>query len=249
MYNSAGKAPFLLVCDHASRAIPAGMEQLGLATWVLERHVACDIGAADLTCALADHFDAPAVLGGYSRLIIDLNRQLHHPAVIPSVSDGIAIPGNLEISAVERQLRIQSFFAPYHQAIEARLAEFLAAGRVPALLSIHTCTPVFDRVVRKWHVGVMWDRDPRIARPLLERLQAMEGVCVGDNEPYSGRHPNDYTVDHHGEDMGLPCVGVEVRQDLVDHAEGVRNWAGVLAAALQGLLADPALYQLRAPAA
>lgn len=246
VYNDAGKAPFLLVCDHASRAMPAAMQRLGLAPWVFDRHVASDIGAADLTCALADHFDAPAVLAGYSRLLIDLNRQLHHPGAIPRVSDGIAIPGNLEVDDAQRQERIQSFFLPYHEAIEARLQRFLDAGQVPALLSIHTCTPVFDRVVRKWHLGVMWDLDARIARPMLDRLQAMDGVCAGDNEPYSGRHVNDYTIDHHAERLGLPCVGVEVRQDLVAHPEGVRHWAGVLAAALEGPLADPGLYCRRA---
>lgn len=244
-YNDQGGAPFLLVCDHASREIPAAMEQLGLAPWVMNRHVVCDIGAADLTRALADRFDAPAILGGYSRLVIDLNRQLHHPSVIPSVSDGIAIPGNLEVSEAERNARIATFFAPYHEAIEARLQRFRDAGQVPALLSIHTCTPVFDRVVRKWHVGVMWDVDPRIPVPLLERLQAMEGIYAGDNEPYSGRHPNDYTIDQHAERNGLPCVGIEVRQDLVDHPEGVQRWAGVLAEAFGPVLADPTLYRLR----
>jgi len=248
-YNEGGSAPFLLVCDHASREIPGGMDRLGLAGWVMDRHVACDIGAADLTRALADRFDAPAILGGYSRLVIDLNRQLQHPSAIPSVSDGIAIPGNLEISPTERQARIEAFFDPYHGAVEARLKRFLDAGQVPALLSIHTCTPVFDRLVRKWHVGVMWDVDPRIAVPLLERLAAMDGICAGDNEPYSGRHPNDYTVDQHAERIGLPCVGIEVRQDLVDHPEGVARWADVLAEAFSPLLADPGLYRIRSDAA
>jgi predicted N-formylglutamate amidohydrolase len=221
------------------------MDRLGLAPWVMDRHIACDIGAAELTRALADRFDAPAILGGYSRLVIDLNRQLKHPSVIPSVSDGIAIPGNLEIGETERRARIEAFFEPYHQAIEARLQQFRDAGQVPALLSIHTCTPVFDRVVRKWHIGVMWDCDPRIPLPLLERLNQMDGVCAGDNEPYSGRHPNDYTIDQHAERSGLPCVGIEVRQDLVDHPEGVSRWAGILAEAFAPLLADASLYRLR----
>lgn len=245
IHNPVGKAPFLLVCDHASRAFPRALGQLGVADWVLERHVAWDIGSADLCRALSDRFDAPAVMAGYSRLVVDLNRQLHDPSAFIAVSDGIAIPGNLELSEDDRRARVESFFAPYHGAVAQRLDAFRSRGHVPALVSIHTCTPVFNRVVRQWHIGVMWDRDPRIAQPLIEHLNAVEGVCVGDNEPYSGRHPNDYTVDVHAEQPGLPCVGVEVRQDLVDHPGGVERWAGILGDALDAVLSDPGLYRLR----
>jgi len=115
---------------------------------------------------------------------------------------------------------------------------------VPVFIAVHTCTPVFDRVVRPWHVGVMWDRDPRIALPLMKNLRAIDGVCIGDNEPYSGRHPHDFTIDHHAEPAGLPHVGIEVRQDLVDDDSGARQWAGILARALRPLLADQALFSV-----
>jgi predicted N-formylglutamate amidohydrolase len=107
---------------------------------------------------------------------------------------------------------------------------------------MHTCTPVFAQFVRPWHIGVMWDKDPRIAVPLMENLRKVEDVCFGDNEPYSGRHTHDFTIDHHAEPAGLPHVGIEVRQDLVRDSAGARKWAGVLAAALQDILADEALY-------
>ncbi len=243
--NPNGKAPFLLVCDHASRRIPQALGQLGVADWVLDRHVACDIGAKALTLALSERFDAPAVLAGYSRLVVDLNRQLHDASAFIRVSDGIAIPGNIELTEEERQQRIETFFDPYHGAVDAALRRFLDNGHVPALVSIHTCTPVFNRVVRRWHVGVMWDKDPRIARPLLDNLEQADDVCAGDNEPYSGAHPNDYTVDHHAEQNGLPCVGIEVRQDLVDSPEGAQYWADILGTALDPVLADPNLYARR----
>jgi predicted N-formylglutamate amidohydrolase len=246
LINEHGSAPFLLVCDHASRVMPAAMQQLGLADWVLDKHVACDIGAAALTRRLARRFDAPAVLAGYSRLIVDLNRQLDHSAAFIKVSDGIAIPGNIDMSARERQQRIDSFFNPYHDAVSAQLERFVARRQVPALVSIHTCTPVFNSTVRRWHIGVMWDEDPRIAQPLMGALaRDYPDICVGDNEPYSGKHPHDFTVDYHAERKGYPCVGIEVRQDLVDHDEGVEIWAGILGNGLAGVLADPELYQLR----
>ncbi len=241
-YNDHGRAPLLLVADHASPYFPAALNQLGLADWVLDRHVAWDIGSDNLVRHLADRLDAPAVLAGFSRLIVDPNRRLDDPTAFVQVSDGIAIPGNLDLDEQQKALRVQSFFEPYHGAISQKLERFQASGVVPAFISVHTCTPVFDRVVRPWHVGIMWDRDPRIAVQLMEALRAMPGICIGDNEPYSGRHPHDFTVDFHAESAGLPHVGLEVRQDLVSDQAGARHWAGVLANALQDILADPALF-------
>ena len=242
-YNERGRAPILIVADHASPWFPAAMNQLGVADWVLERHVTWDIGSDSLARFLADRLDAPAILAGFSRLIIDPNRRLDDPTAFVAVSDGIAIPGNQDLAETQKSLRIQSFYRPYHDAIAARLDAFEAAGIVPALLSVHTCTPVFAEVVRPWHIGVMYDRDPRIALPMIDGLRRIEGVCIGDNEPYSGRHPHDYTIDFHAERRGLPHVGFEVRQDLVGSSEGARHWAAILADALSPVLQDPALYR------
>lgn len=243
-YNDDGQAPVLLVADHASRHIPEDMEQLGLADWVLEQHIAWDIGSDKLACFLADELDAPLVLAGFSRLVADPNRNPDDPSCIVEISDGVAIPGNMNLDRGQRNRRIQSFFNPYHDAIEERLNRFSSAGIVPAMIAVHTCSPVFDRVVRPWHAGIMWDKDPRIPVPLMRRLRAMEGICIGDNEPYSGRHPHDFTIDHHAEAAGLPHVGFEVRQDLVRNEEGARKWAGVLAEGLQDILAREDLYCL-----
>jgi predicted N-formylglutamate amidohydrolase len=243
VYNEGGSANVLLVADHASPFFPASMNQLGLADWVLERHVAWDIGSDKLTRFLADMLDAPAILAGFSRLIIDPNRQLDDPTAFLEVSDGIAIPGNQGLSDRDKELRVKSFFEPYHGAIENRLHAFQTAGIVPALISVHTCTPVFAQVVRPWHIGIMWDKDPRIALPLMENLRGIEGICFGDNEPYSGRHSHDFTIDHHAEPAGLAHVGIEVRQDLVRDAEGAQKWAGILASTLTPVLQDPSVYR------
>jgi predicted N-formylglutamate amidohydrolase len=240
--NPDGKAQVILVADHASRAFPKALGQLGVADWVLERHVAWDIGSAEVTLRLSERLDAQAVLAGYSRLLVDCNRKLDDPTAFIEVSDGIAIPGNLNLSDGDKALRVQSFFHPYHTAINTRIEAFRSRGVTPALISIHSCTPVFDRIVRPWHLGVLWDKDERIARPLLGALDDIPGVCVGDNEPYSGRHPHDYTIDHHAEPLGLPHIGIEVRQDLVETAAGAMEWADLLYDALAPILADPAIY-------
>jgi predicted N-formylglutamate amidohydrolase len=242
-YNDHGKSPLLLVADHASPYFPAALNQLGLADWVLDSHVAWDIGSDKLAQFLADQLDAQAVLAGFSRLIVDPNRKLEDPSAFVEISDGLAIPGNIDLDEEQKALRIQSFFKPYHDQITARLKRFSDSGIVPAMISVHTCTPVFDRVVRPWHIGIMWDKDPRIPLPLIQRLERMDGICIGDNEPYSGRHPHDFTIDYHAEPAGLPHVGIEVRQDLVKSKEGAREWAGILAEALGEILSDKGLYR------
>ena len=242
-YNDHGKAPLLIVADHASPFFPAAMNQLGLADWVLEKHVVWDIGSDRLAQSLADELDAQAVLAGFSRLIVDPNRQIDDPSAFSELSDGIAIPGNIGLDEEQKRLRVQSFFKPYHDQISARLDHFRDQGIVPAFIAVHTCSPVFDRVIRPWHIGIMWDTDPRIPVPLMKRLEEMDGICIGDNEPYSGKHPHDFTVDHHAEPAGLPHVGIEVRQDLVQDEAGARKWAAILAEGLRDILADPRLYR------
>lgn len=244
LLNEDGSAKLLLVGDHASSAIPEALGQLGLEDWVLDRHVAYDIGSRALIEHLSLHLDAPAVVAGYSRLVIDLNRSLSDPTAIPDVSDGIVIPGNRNLSQRARQDRIRSFYTPYRQTIDAALARYGDRGIVPAFVAIHSFTPEMAGRARPWHIGLLWDKDPRISMPLMARLQEHPfGIHVGDNEPYSGRHPADYTIDHHAEARGIPHVSIEVRQDLVDSSQGAEQWATILHEALRDVLADPALYR------
>jgi predicted N-formylglutamate amidohydrolase len=245
--NEQGRAKVLLVGDHVSNRIPSALNQLGLDDSVLERHVACDIGAGKLLAHLSAHLDAPAVLAGYSRLVVDLNRGLEDPSVIPEVSDNIAIPGNQGLSREGRARRIHCFYTPYRLTIDRMLHGYRARGIVPAFISIHSFTPrLTDGEHRPWHIGLMWDKDPRIPVPLLAALRAhTHGINVGDNQPYSGKHAADYTIDHHAEAAGLPHVSIETRQDLVDTEQGAEYWATILHHSLRDILADPGLYRLR----
>ncbi len=245
MLNEGGTAKVLLVADHASNAIPRAMGKLGLDDWILDQHVAYDIGSSKLITHLARHLDAPAVVAGYSRLLVDLNRSLEDPTAFPEESDGILIPGNLQLSPEDKALRVKSFYTPYRKAIERMLGRFRERQVAPAFISIHSFTPELAGLERPWHVSLMWDKDPRIPVPLLKRLRAHpDGFNVGDNQPYSGRHPADYTIDHHAEAAGLPHVSIEVRQDLVNSEGGAERWAIILYGALRDILADPHLYRL-----
>lgn len=244
LLDKPGDMPALLVCDHASRRVPRALGDLGLDQTAFERHIAWDIGAADVALHLARTFLAPLVLGTYSRLVIDLNRDTAQPTAIPDISDETTVPANLNLSVQDRARRIGALHAPYHATVDDALTRLRRGGAVPVVISVHTCTPVFKGFERPWHIGVLWNRDPRIAVPLIERLRARGDLEVGDNQPYSGRDAQGYTVKHHAETHGLPAVALEIRQDLVDTHHGAAHWAGIVADALRPLLSDPTLRKI-----
>ena len=231
----------LVVADHAGAAVPASLRGLGLGQDIFRRHIAVDIGSRAMAELLAESLEASLILANYSRLVVDLNRHLDDPTAFIPVSDGIAIPGNQNLGAVQKQRRADAIYRPYHNAIDNLIDDFTGRGCAPVIISMHSFTPVLARRARPWHIGVLWDKDPRIAHPLLERLRHEPELTVGDNEPYSGRHPADYTVDHHGEGRGVANVSLEVRQDLISDGAGVTRWGALLAEALTDILADEAL--------
>jgi predicted N-formylglutamate amidohydrolase len=241
--GQGGAYAALVVCDHASRRIPRALGTLGLPDSALARHIAWDIGAGALARELARRLHLQAVLAGYSRLVVDCYRHLEDPTSIAPVSDGEAVPGNLGLSARARKARVDELFAPYHRAIDERLSAWLDGERVPALIAIHSFTPVLRGQCRPWHCGVLWDRDPRVPVPLLAALRRAADLLVGDNEPYSGRDLADYTIDVHAERRGWPHVCIEVRQDLLGDALGIERWADLLARSLAPILEDAALYR------
>ena len=241
--NPLGRAKVLLVCDHASRAVPQALAGLGLPESELAKHVGWDIGAAALTCELSRRWDAPAVLSGYSRLVVDCNRVLGEPSSMPAVSDGIRVPANEGLSAEQAATRADECYWPYHTAVAAALDRFAAAGVAPAVVSMHSFTPRMNGFERPWEIGVLWDQDPRLAVPLIANLARLHGLTVGDNEPYSARDPHGFTLRHHVIPRGLPNVLLEMRQDEVGSDAGVLRYADYLETAFAPILADPSLYR------
>jgi predicted N-formylglutamate amidohydrolase len=231
-----GDPSLLFLCDHASNAVPPDVGDLGLSEADMARHIAYDVGARGLTLALADLFEAPAVLSRFSRLVIDPNRGEDDPTLVMKLYDGSIIPGNRDAGPEEVARRLTAHYRPYHDAITAALDGALAQGVEPRLLSIHSYTPQLrGRAPRPWHVGVLWDRDDRIAGPLIARLRAEDELVVGDNEPYSGQLRGDCMF-RHGTSRGLPHVLIEVRNDLIADAKGQQAWAALLARCLADAL-------------
>lgn len=243
--NRDGSAPFVLLCDHAHNRIPTSLDTLGLQSADLERHVAYDIGAEACARYVSERCDAILVKANYSRLIIDPNRHPRSPSSIPKASEDLVIPGNHDLGEEAVTLREATFFWPYHETVSQVLEGFRAQGRIPALVSIHSFTPAFLGFERPWHVGVLWHRDDRIPGPLIKRLAAEPDICVGDNEPYSARSPEGYSVETHADNHGYPNVLIEIRQDLVDTPAGVAQWAALLTRMLHEILADPTIFSVK----
>ena len=224
--GAARAGGILLIADHAANAVPADIN-LGIATALPDNHIAVDIGVAEVAERLvaAGAVDG-AVLGGVSRLVIDLNREADHPGLIPANSDGHTIPGNADLPNAEREARLVRFFHPYHARIDA----VIAAAPPAMILSLHSFTPRLasrPEEARPWDIGVLYNEDERLAAAAIALLSA-DGWHVGDQLPYSGKLLN-ATMNRHAEARGIPYVGIEMRQDHSGESAGQARMAASLA--------------------
>jgi predicted N-formylglutamate amidohydrolase len=220
-----GRSPVFIICDHAGRLIPRALGSLGLTEDQLGSHIGWDIGAAGVARRLGAALGAHTILQRYSRLVIDCNRPLEAADSITPRSERTVIPGNESVAPEAAQERAREIFHPYHQEIRTALAERQAAGRPTVLVAMHSFTPLYLGRARPWHVGVLYNRDSRVAGPLLQALRAEGDLVVGDNEPYAVGDLTDYSIVDHGERRGIPHVEIEIRQDLIADDRGQAAWA------------------------
>ena len=230
--NPDGASPFLLIGDHAGKAIPAALGDLGLNETERSRHIAWDIGVAALGLDLSARLDAVFIRQTWSRLVIDCNRDPEVAAAIPELSDGTTIPGNLNLTPDQRRARVEAVHEPYQAAIAAEIVRRAAAGLPTVLVSLHSFTPVWQGAARVWDAGVLHDgRNDAFALRLLAAMQALPGLVVGDNEPYR-MDTVDHTVPRHAFAANLPYAEIEIRQDQLSDPAGVRLWADRMQAGL-----------------
>lgn len=235
--NEHGKANIILISEHASNHIPDEYNNLGLSDEQLELHIAWDIGIGEVTRNLAEMLDAPAILAGFSRLLIDANRGLDQDGLIPTTSDGHIIHGNQGLDGLAAQERIDRFYQPFHDKTDAIIKKKSVTNHAPIIYNMHSFTPEMNGFSRPWNSGMLWNRDPRVANALKIRLEA-HGYTVGDNEPYSGQELN-HTMNTHGTKHGFPHVNIEIRQDEIGHTAGINKWSEILAKELNDIQALP----------
>lgn len=223
-------SPFLFVCDHASNRIP---NCLSRHSWdkLLDKHVAYDIGVAEITRHLSERFGAPAVLGNYSRLVADLNRFPDDPTFAAEVSDGHMIAVNQGLSDQQHQSRVDTLFAPYHCQVEMQIDRQIRSGVAPTVILVHSMTPAMNGFERDMEIDIMSMADRRVADRLLEVLDEVHHLKVADNDPYE-LEESDYTAIVHCVRRNLPHVQVEFRQDLVNTETKAVQWAEVLGDAI-----------------
>ena len=242
--NEGSRSRVLVVCDHASCRVPTALGDLGLSETERTEHIGWDIGAGAVTRRLSALMDAPAILAGYSRLVIDCNRPVGTPDRIPPVSDTVPVPGNVNLHQAAVESRIAEIFEPYHDAIADALDRMAVADQVPLLVAVHSFTPqLAGGDPRPWEIGICWDKDQRMSTPLIERLRA-EGLIVGANEPYDFGVLTDHTLPVHAERRGLPSLLIEIRNNEIRTPEAVEAWAVRLAGHIRALLTLPESQRL-----
>lgn len=236
--GTGGRSPFLLVCEHANRRLPRKLGDLGLNETDLRRHIAWDIGAAQVAKRLSDELDATLILQNYSRLVIDCNRSTDRPDAIPIISELTEIPGNQNLTSAEISARVEEVYEPFQRAVSDELDARRQSGRASILVAIHSFTPVFKGAVRPWHVGLLYNRDGRLGRSLFDVMQDDRDLTIGINEPYAISDETDFTIPVHGERRGILHIEFEIRQDLIEVEEGQQDWAKRLSRWLKDSLND-----------
>jgi predicted N-formylglutamate amidohydrolase len=231
--NPEGRSPIFIVCEHAGRRIPRKLGDMGLSEEDRSRHIAWDIGAAAVSARLAERLDAPLITQTYSRLVCDCNRDTDVPSFIPALSERTVIPANETLTPADHEARIEEIYRPLHDRIRDELDHRAAAGRPTVFLSMHSFTPVFMDEARPMHIGLLYDRDPRLASLVGSVLRTDGDLVVTDNEPYALDWNRDFTVPEHGERRGIPSLEIEIRQDLIGDADGQNAWADRLVPALE----------------
>jgi predicted N-formylglutamate amidohydrolase len=233
--NPHGAGPFVLVCDHAANTLPLRYADLGLPPEALSAHIAWDPGALPVSRHLSAALDAPLLWPDASRLIVDCNRDLSAPDLIPATGEGRPVPGNDDLAPAERQRRIATVHAPYHDAIDALLDRRRSAGMASAVVAIHSFTPVFLGRQRPWEIGVLFDDDRRLADPIVAALSRDATLTVGINQPYAPADGVYYTLARHARSRGLPAVMIELRNDTIADPTGQAAWGERLGAILASL--------------
>ncbi|MBK1868037.1 N-formylglutamate amidohydrolase [Aestuariivirga sp. YIM B02566] len=231
--NENGQSPVVLVCEHAGKVIPQALGDLGLSPEDLTRHIAWDIGAEVVSRRLSEALDAPLLLQRYSRLAYDCNRPPESPDAMPVKSETTRVPGNENLSPDARLARIRGIYRPFHHAVSELLDRRAARNIASLVVTMHSFTPIYRGIRRHLDLGVLHDRDTRLADLVLGLCGRMKDVVVRRNEPYGPQDGVCHTLNLHGGARGLHHVMLEIRNDLINHEAGQVQWAGRLAQVLE----------------
>jgi predicted N-formylglutamate amidohydrolase len=238
LVNQEGRADILLICEHASNRIPASLSELGLDQIVLSSHAAWDPGAEGVSRHLAEALDAPLILQRFSRLVYDCNRPPDAASAMPVRSEIYDIPGNTGLSEAARQRRIEAIYRPFRDAIARHLDNKIAEGDAPAVITIHSFTPIFHGQRRAVELGLLHDDDAALADAMLRASAEGTDLDVRRNEPYGPKDGVTHTLQVDAVERGLMNVMIEIRNDLIgtaaEQADMAMTLAGLITEGLSG---------------
>ena len=235
--NGDSASEIVLLCEHAGRAVPERLGDLGVSEHVLASHRGWDIGAEVLARKLADILAAPLVIQAYSRLVIDCNRPPRSPLAVPLASDGVRIPGNWVADEAECSARADEIFEPMDRAID----DLFAARTRKAAFSVHSFAPRMNSRVRPWHAGFVSRRDLATANALIAYMGAARpDLNLALNQPYQIEAESDWFIPHHVESRNLRHCLIEIRNDQLGEDADAAAWAGLLAKAIRHVMKEPA---------
>ena len=234
----AGASTILLVCEHASSRLPKSLGTLGLSAEERNAHIAWDPGALAVARLLSARLDATLVFQNFSRLVYDCNRPPESPDAMPAVSEIYEIAGNRDIPPAQRQARIDEIYRPWQQALRDTISGRKSQGRQTVIVTIHTFTPVYKGVKRQLDIGILHDRDSRLADAMLARAGRQEDYRVERNQPYGPADGVTHTLIEHGLANGLLNVMIEIRNDLVCDEAGQNKVSDLLETLVSASLDD-----------
>ncbi|AMM84013.1 N-formylglutamate amidohydrolase [Martelella sp. AD-3] len=234
--RALGQSEVVLVCEHAGRAIPDRLGDMGLSAELLQSHIAWDPGALAVSRLLSAALDATLVHQRFSRLVYDCNRPPEAADAIPEISEIYAVPANRGLGPVAKAERAEALYLPFHERIDELLDARASAGRDAVLVTIHSFTPVFKGKRRDVEIGILHDADKRLADCMLDRAKAIGGYDVRRNEPYAPVDGVTHTLRRHALPRKLPNVMIEIRNDLIADAAGQGAVAGFVAGLLSQCL-------------
>lgn len=226
LVNEAGTSPYVVVCEHASNRLPKQLGSLGLTPDDLQRHIAWDIGAEGVARLLSRLLDAPLALQRYSRLAYDCNRPPESDAAMPELSEATVIPGNKSLSAADKMARVAAIYRPFHDGLARVLDGRACEAKETSLVTIHSFTKIYKGRERAVELGILFDRDSRIADKLIK---GSPNVDARLNEPYGPKDGVMHTINLHAAPRGLKSVMIEIRNDLIVNERGQNEWAQRLA--------------------
>ncbi len=222
--------PGILICEHGGRHVPCKLDNLGLAASTMDEHIAYDIGAEATARLIANRLSVPLLIQRYSRLVIDCNRPPTAVDSMPALIHGTTVPGNRDLSDVDKQQRVDEIFTPYNNALTALIESIECRWAI----SIHSFTAKLNGKQRPWEIGFLYRQDNKTSTKLASYLQShYSDLNIGLNQPYTIDDASDWFVPQHGERLGIQHSLIEIRNDQIQTHEGQLHWAGLIAEAIE----------------